>query len=413
MNEKTIIYATDHNFVFITAVSLYSLAYNYKGNSTLQIYVLIDQMVTEEDKKYFSRVQNDFPKIKIHFHEIVVDVLETLDMSHTYLNKMTLYRLMLPEVLPDVKTCLYLDADTLIRGDISSLLETDIGGYYLAGVWDMGIESFTHHVEGLPNKESYINAGVLLMNLEMMREKNLQQELFSKINNKYPHSDQDILNVCCYGYIKLLPEKYNYFSYRDEFNFHTVISHFLTWPGLRPWQYLKAKLADEWWEYAFFFEDTEYYKQTREAVEREYNSGSLKYMLKQWKKFKKVYIWGATGFSYEFLNSLLINGADKNKLVGFIDANKEKQANLFGGFKVFESENVQIDEDTLVICTARQKKSIEEIKRVLFEKGCKEAQMIFYKQRERGFYTHMDPVYLQEEIQEVFYWKYGKVTKLR
>lgn len=414
MNDITVIYATDHNFVFITAVSVYSLAFNYKGNRGLNICLLIDQSVTESDKCYFSKIENDFSKIKISYQMILSETLEEADLSYTYVNKMTLYRLMLPEVLSGVDKCIYLDADTLVRGDISTLAETNMENYYLAGVWDMGIDSFTSKFgfEELPDRDTYINAGVLVMNLELMRKTNLQKVLISKIHNKYPFSDQDILNICCYGHIKLLPEKYNYFSYRDEFNFDTVISHFLTWPGLRPWIYIKAKHADEWWEYASYFKDTEAYRSTRSAAEREYNFGSLKYILKQWKKHQKIYIWGATGFSHDFLERVLSNGAEKEKLIGFIDGNKQKQGNLFGGCVVYAPDCVQIDENTLVICTARQKKSMQEIEDSLLKCGCKESQMIFYKERERGFYTHIDPVYLQEEMNEVFYWKYGKVTKL-
>src|SRR5262249_26776321 len=78
-------------------------------------------------------------------------------------------RLLVPDLLPHQKA-LYLDTDTLTVSDIKSLLETDIGDNFFAGVTDaVGGQS-----SGVPRLmgDTYINSGALLMNLDMLRRDN-------------------------------------------------------------------------------------------------------------------------------------------------------------------------------------------------------------------------------------------------
>ena len=125
------------------------------------------------------------------------------------------YRCIAHRFFKDIDKLLYLDSDTLICRDVSELFDTDLTDYVLGGVRDMAPVNDKFHPQGIfvkkfsekyLNNGPYINSGVLLLNLEKMREyENLLFE--TKIPLYYP--DQDLLNASFVGKIKILPLKYN------------------------------------------------------------------------------------------------------------------------------------------------------------------------------------------------------------
>lgn len=115
-------------------------------------------------------------------------------------SKYTLYRLMIPKLLPGVDKAIYLDADTLVTCDLWELFNREVK--MIAGIEDTG--AVTHRRDlGL---EKYINAGVLLMNLKAIRE--VGDKWLAMCNTKeYRFNDQDIINMTCD--IEYLPAYYN------------------------------------------------------------------------------------------------------------------------------------------------------------------------------------------------------------
>lgn len=112
------------------------------------------------------------------------------------------------ELLPEVDKLLYLDLDIQIDHDISELWDIDIDNYAIAGVIDLNVRSYPFSY--MPNINSYINSGVLLMNLKYFREHGITEMLHAELNSqKLRFPDQDALNIVCYGKIKYLSHKWN------------------------------------------------------------------------------------------------------------------------------------------------------------------------------------------------------------
>lgn len=124
----------------------------------------------------------------------------------------TYYRLIAFDYLPDtVDKILYLDPDICIINNLSSLYELDISEYSLAAA------GHTYGWCELLNKlrfpfadgERYINAGVMLMNLKMMREKYSRDDIFDYIRRNKRHiyvGDQDVINGLYAGSMKIVDE---------------------------------------------------------------------------------------------------------------------------------------------------------------------------------------------------------------
>ena len=134
------------------------------------------------------------------------DCFKDLVMTHDFISYPTYFRLLVCDLLPDYDKCIYLDIDTIVLEDLSLFYAQDIEDFYLAGVRAAGYQfNAVHNIRrlGLPDVSDYINAGVLLMNLKKLRQDTMSKKFLDLIKEKYHDQDQDILNVACYGKIKV------------------------------------------------------------------------------------------------------------------------------------------------------------------------------------------------------------------
>ena len=133
---------------------------------------------------------------------------------------MSMMRVALPMLLPEEDRCLYLDMDTIVEWDISDLWDLDLTGKYFAAVRE-------------PDKSGpgfdYINAGVMMMNLEMMRD-GLANEIIRLLNRSfYPCKEQDLYSELCQGKMLLLPGDYNVSDFTEPARVHRIM-HFAAEP---------------------------------------------------------------------------------------------------------------------------------------------------------------------------------------
>ena len=200
-----IAYVCDKNYVFQCAVSLRSLLLNGRRDAFFHIHVMTDGSLEDEDNNLFRRLKEEFDNCVIEEFSVHNSVMDELDYSGAVLNKMTMYRLLLPELLPDVELLLYLDCDTLVVGDITSVFNQSMDEYLVAGVIDkVLIEETDYLPNGLTRRENYINAGVLLINLARIRKDNIQNAFLKCAKKNYRHMDQDVINVVCQDKILFL-----------------------------------------------------------------------------------------------------------------------------------------------------------------------------------------------------------------
>ena len=110
------------------------------------------------------------------------------------------FRILLPDLLPDLQRVLYLDVDTLAMDDLGPLWDTGLDGCYLAAVRNVFQHNHKHRPAdlGLPPAQPYFNSGVLLMNLEEMRRRDATQRLRECAlthGDGLEWPDQDALNL--------------------------------------------------------------------------------------------------------------------------------------------------------------------------------------------------------------------------
>ncbi|MGI8557954.1 MAG: glycosyltransferase family 8 protein [Solirubrobacteraceae bacterium] len=136
----------------------------------------------------------------------------TPDISHAMW-----YRTLLPEMLPDVPRVLYLDVDVIVIDSLDPLWETDLDGCFLAAVTNvLEDRHLSRPVQlGLAGPTDYFNSGVLLMNLELMREESATARLHAFAREHQAEllwPDQDALNVVLGDRRRHLAPRWNFMS---------------------------------------------------------------------------------------------------------------------------------------------------------------------------------------------------------
>ncbi len=113
---------------------------------------------------------------------------------------MVLMKAALHRLFPELERILMLDVDTFVLDDVSALWELDLGDNFLAGA-----------VEPLKSRPgvTYINAGVMMMNLAKLRE-GKGDELIASLNARvWDYCEQDAIAGLCQGGILEIPSAYN------------------------------------------------------------------------------------------------------------------------------------------------------------------------------------------------------------
>ncbi|WP_270742204.1 glycosyltransferase [Holdemanella biformis] len=193
-------------------------------DSKICFHILHDETVSEENKRKLKQVAHQKGDV-IEFHQIDSAEFECIKDRTQGFTIGTMFRCMLPELLPDLSKIVYLDADIFVNTDIKELWEFDICDYCLAGVVDEGVIKF--HTPNILYKypkidrNQYFNAGVLCMNLTKIKQIGNLRDLvveFLVNNPEATYPDQDAFNVLFHNNILYLDSSWNQFvySHREE-----------------------------------------------------------------------------------------------------------------------------------------------------------------------------------------------------
>lgn len=173
---------------------------------------------------YLSQV---LPNIDLVFYPISQGLIDQISVEGYHLPLETYFRFLLPDLLSQVERVLYLDIDVLVCGNLSEFYRLDLGQSCLAGVPERDISVFfPEHPPtlGVP-VEDYINAGILLLDLEKMRQRDLSRQLIAFAVANAPRlrfGDQDIINIYFKEELVRVDTRYNYTNYLMRYEGRSV-----------------------------------------------------------------------------------------------------------------------------------------------------------------------------------------------
>ena len=167
------------------------------------------------DQKYFKP---DGPNMKSKF---------------TY---MAMMRAALYKEFPKLDRILALDVDTIVNDDISSLWDIPLGDvYYLAAAKEPA-RSWRDDI--------YVNIGVALYNLEMLRDGKGDEVIKTLNEGNYTYLEQDVFNQKCKGKILEIPSEYNATNYTDPTNYPKIVHY----AGMKLEDWRKMPLVDHYYK---------------------------------------------------------------------------------------------------------------------------------------------------------------------
>lgn len=225
----------DSNYVHQLLVMLKSISHSNPCEK-LTVYI-IHTRLTEFD---LALIKSSFPKYS--FISIVPDD-EIFDGAHftKRITKETYYRLLLCEYLPsDVDRILYLDPDTIVLKSLKPLYNHDFGDRCFVGAGHTGsiVEWFNKKRLNMNGNSTYINAGVLMINVKNFRKIFNKSDIKALIDKKGKllfQADQDIINSLYHKYtdyvhaIQYNLDEHTYQKYKINDRYikeNTVIIHF-------------------------------------------------------------------------------------------------------------------------------------------------------------------------------------------
>ncbi len=256
----SVFFASDDNYAPYLTSAIYSILDNTKEK--IDFYIL-DGGIKNETKQKIEDSLKDFGNYSLHYVDMTKFSLERFPDCRFSASSYSRY--FIPEIAPDLKKALYLDADIIVSGDIAELYHQDLEDYPLGAVTEDFMKA--HHDifcskiwPDFQGGDNYFNSGVLLMNIPEMKK--YTQELVEKtiaLGPKLICPDQDILNIVFDKNFKKLDYRYNYFpdvfelyqaskGYKASDNIRrtALVTHYI---GLKPWKNMTAA-SDLYWKYA-------------------------------------------------------------------------------------------------------------------------------------------------------------------
>ena len=230
MNKQStmnVMYASDDNYAEIMGVSILSLLQSNRDIQNMRIFI-VEDAISKENKSRLINMIREFGREVVFIQKpdmrnnLGVD-LKTLRWSDSTFSRLFLKELFAP--YPDVHKLLYLDCDTMVVANLQELWNTDISSYWGAACLDcMG---YLHNrIIGKKKADSYINAGIMLMNVDNWINDDVQQrasDFLKAHSGKVEYVDQGVINGIGSNHFFILKPQYNLTTVTFDFTYREAL----------------------------------------------------------------------------------------------------------------------------------------------------------------------------------------------
>jgi lipopolysaccharide biosynthesis glycosyltransferase len=228
-NTISIVVASDNFFAVMIAALLKSIDINHTSGEHIDFYI-IDDGIAAKSKKQLELI-GDPARITLKWFKskeiIPADIHIPMDKSSFPVT--VFLRIFIPYMVDQAtEKVIYLDVDTIVQDDISTLWNVDLGDCTIGAVQDYsktvdckwaGIPNYKQL--GLSGDTKYFNSGVLLINPKKWREQAITTQVIDVLGKYRQHvvmPDQYGLNVVFANKWKELDPKWNWFASLENTN---------------------------------------------------------------------------------------------------------------------------------------------------------------------------------------------------
>jgi lipopolysaccharide biosynthesis glycosyltransferase len=279
MNDINIAFAVDSNNLDQVAIVIASILATTADPARLRFFIVVDAAHDAAENKI-----NGWASRPPHLTIVPCRNAFGSRAALGHISTAALLRTQLPDVLPDLDRVLYLDADIVVRQDIAGLYQSELGGKPAGGILDIGMYLRLRRDKirrdatladyflrlGLdPHQSQYVNSGVLLMDLEALRELGFSARAL-RFSNEHGASlitmDQCLINTILLGQIALLDPRWNVGGYlmglprhhhyvprrlQRDLRLQAADPWLVHYTGKsKPWNAASVWHGEDWWAYA-------------------------------------------------------------------------------------------------------------------------------------------------------------------
>ena len=216
LNHIHIAMSLNNNYTYPIMVSITSILLNSNKNTFIQFHLLIGNDVEIENQNKIlslNHINNNtnftFYNVRNNFNGWIIGKEKVTVASF--------YRSILGELIKNVDKIIYLDGDTLTYGDISEMYQLNMDNLYFRGIREIIPKGFEIDID----HSRFICAGVMLMNLKLIREAHLfdtfKNYYLNFYNKKIYYNDQYIINALFRDKIDFLPPKFGIWFMTKKF----------------------------------------------------------------------------------------------------------------------------------------------------------------------------------------------------
>ena len=235
-NKKTEVhsaYITDANYLYPTQVAAYSAIKNKCPNNVYHFHILTDGIPPKKAEAAFKPLAREDVDFEIVPQKKVLDMEFSDFLQH--ISSAAMLKFTIADTLPNVDRVIFMDSDTIVVKDLAELFNQDLEDNIMAAVADIATMAQPGYLATIGYREKhYYNAGMFLLDLNQMRQKQLGNQLneYVRRNPNLVFIDQDAYNVVLRKKIKKVPYIYNCMA----------TMHFERYKKVTFWMYLQQRL---------------------------------------------------------------------------------------------------------------------------------------------------------------------------
>ena len=256
-----VVLATDENYLPYLKVVVNSAVANAAG-SNLDILVLHSGVDEGLIQAFISRYAG-LANVSVRFVDMSDGLAGSRLSEFEQVDRLPVsscYRLLVPDILTAYDKLIYLDVDVAVCRDLGELYATEPGEAYIAAAKDVVHSTKPEYLSwaagwGFAEWDDYVNAGILVMNLERFRREPILDRLLKVVLEAAKWlCDQDALNFVCKGRIAPLDPRWNVqlgdYCIKEQIALtgdEMWIVHFAG--GQKPWKKPARRYAHLWWRH--------------------------------------------------------------------------------------------------------------------------------------------------------------------
>ena len=209
-NIVNLAFITDKNYLMPTYIAILSAKLSKNKDSVYNVYLIISNSEFP-DLQLFKNIEDENFKI----FPILKEKMDIQDLSNQYIYHFApsiFIKLELEKILGDCHKVLFLDCDIIVKHDLTEVYNTNLDNYYIGGCLDAFVP--VYHLKNHNIKyENYFNTGVMLLNLDLIRQDNFfekAKKYYIECGNNFEYPEQDALNNIIGKKLKVLSPIYNW-----------------------------------------------------------------------------------------------------------------------------------------------------------------------------------------------------------